>query len=328
MFSSYSRTVTAQDTIGVTLHVALEHHDRNELQEAAALYREILGIDPEHADSLFLLGMIASAGGDRQAALQLLRAAVRSRPGAAHMHQALGEALTRANRAAAALHCYWRFLALEPENPLAYVQVGDALRAIKSGGGNDKLAASCYRRALVIDPVCARAHFGMGEIFRNAGDFKHARAAYQSAIAADANRSSFHAALGEVLHASGHYGWATDAYRRAIQLKPQSPQLLHRLGDALAQLGQTARAEACHLRATALQAGRIRARQKCGTGGKPAGNEQFWSDYYPIERSPARLQNDNEHDAEHDTEHVEDAVMAGSLPSSGNFNPVAEKRTA
>ena len=76
-------------------------------------YREILGIDPDHADSLFLLGMIATADGDREAAVQLLRSAVRNRPRAAHMHQALGEALLKANRAGAALQCYWRILALE-----------------------------------------------------------------------------------------------------------------------------------------------------------------------------------------------------------------------
>ncbi len=321
MFAPFSRTVSVRDTIGVTLHVALEHHDRNELQEAAALYREILGIDPEHADSLFLLGMIANAGGDVQAAEQLLRAAVRNRPGAAHMHQALAEALMKANRSAAALQCYWRFLALEPENPIAYVQVGDALRAIKPEGGNDPLAASCYRRALVIDPVCAMAHYGLGKVFRNAQDLKQAKTSYQSAIAADPGKSVFHAALGEVLHALGQYGWAADAYRRAIQLKPQSSQLLHRLGDALSQLGQTERAEACHLRAKALQAGRIRVGQKGETAQKSAGNLRAWSDRYRAGQPPVRT-------LVPDAEDAKGAVMAGSPPSSGSLHEAVEGRTA
>ena len=317
MFMPRLRTITAKETIGVTLHVALEHHDRNELQEAAALYREILGIDPEHADSLFLLGMIADAGGDRQAALHLLRAAVRSRPQAAHMQQALAETLMKANRAAAALHCYWRFLALEPENPIAYVQVGDALRAIKPAGGNDPLATSCYRRALVIDPSCALAHYGLGNIFFEAKDFKHAKTAYQSAIAADANRSTFHAALGEVLYASGQYGWATDAYRRAIQLKPHSPHLLHRLGHALSQLGQDDRAEACHLRAAALEAGRIRASRPVELVRNPVSNLSSWSDRSPVDPLPMRTH-------QHDAQNAGEAMMAGSVPSAGNSLALAE----
>lgn len=321
MFAPYSRTVTVQDTIGVTLHVALEHHDRNELQEAAALYREILGIDPEHADSLFLLGMIANAGGDRQTAIQLLRAAVHNRPRAAHMHQALAEALMKAGRAAAALHCYWRFLALEPEDPLAYVQVGDALRAIKPEGGNDAPAASCYRRALVIDPTCALAHFGLGNVFLNAHDLKQAKASYQAAIAADANKSIFHAAFGEVLYTSGQYGWATDAYRRAIQLRPNSPELLHRLGAALSRLGQGERAEACHLRAAALQAGRLRPSRQGKADPEPASNLRYWSDRYPVDRLPFRA-------LLHDTEQDEDTLQAESLPSSGSPRAMDEEKTA
>ena len=278
----HPRTMTAKETIAVTLHVALEHHDRSELQQAAALYREILGIDPDHADSLFLLGMIAVADGDQQAAVQLLRAAVRNRPKASHMHSALADALVKANRMAAALNCYWRILSLEPENPLAYVQVGDALGVIKPGGGNDMLAASCYRRALTIDPVCASAHFGLGETLRRAKDLAPAKTAYQAAIAADGHKPAYHAALAEVLYAMGQYAWAADTYRRAIQLNPQSPELLLRLANALFRLGQGERAEACHQRAAALQAGRIRAgrvSQLAGAAGKtPAGNLRFWSD--------------------------------------------------
>ena len=252
MSTTRPRSISAKETIAVTLHVALEHHHRSELQEASALYREILGMDPDHADSLFLLGMIAIADGDREAAVQLLRAAVRNRPKAAHMHSALAEALLGAERISAALQSYWRILSLEPGNPLAYVQVGDVLRLIKPKGGNDVLAASCYRRALDIDAVCAQAHFGLGNTYWQAGDLAGAEREYRAALASEERTSSFHGALADVLYAGQQYSPAADAYRRAIQLKPNSPTMLRRLGDALLHLGQHARAEACHLRANAL----------------------------------------------------------------------------
>lgn len=311
------RTITAKDTIAVTLHVALEHHDRSELQEASALYREILGIDPNHADSLFLLGMIATEDDDREAAVQLLRAAVRNRPRAAHMHHALAEALMKANRAAAALQCYWRILALEPENPLAYVNVGDVLRALKPQGGNDSLAASCYRRAIAIDPACSMAHFGLGEVFRKGQDLARARAAYQAAIAVDGGKSSFHAALADVLYGMHQYAWAADAYRRAIKLRPQAPQLLHRLGDALARLGQSERAEACHLRARALEAGRIRAAQPSRAGEKPVGNLRFWNDRFTEKRQPVCSGSQDQ-----------DGALEELCLPSGRMHHLAEEKTA
>ncbi len=317
MSTTRPRTLTAKDTIAITLHVALEHHDRRALQEASALYREILNIDPDHADSLFLLGMIAAADGDRQTAVELFRAAARNRPKAAHMHLALAEALMKADRRAAALQCYWRVLALEPENPLRYVQVGDVLRAIKRDGGNDALAASCYQRALAIDPACAAAHFGLGEILRNANDLVGARAAYQSAVAADGNRSIFQAALAETLYAEGRYAWAADAYRRAIQLKPQSPQLLNRLGDVLLLLGQEDRAEACRLRAAALQAGRIRAHRPSETTEEQSTHLRPWYD-----RLPAGLERDRS------THHGEDVLVEPSLLHAGNLRSIPEERMA
>ena len=168
------------------------------------------------------------------------------------------------------------------------MQVGNVLRAIKPGHGNDAFAAACYRRALAIDPACALAHFGLGEIFREADNLERAKAAYQAAIAADGRIPGFHAALAQVLFSMRQYAWAADACRRAIQLKPQSPHLLHLLGDALFRLGQGERAEACYLRASALQTGRIRAGEPSAGGAKTSSNLRPWSNRFHLQRHPSR----------------------------------------
>lgn len=46
-------------TVESALTAAVEHHQRGRLPEAAAIYRQVLAVDPDHADANHLLGVIA-----------------------------------------------------------------------------------------------------------------------------------------------------------------------------------------------------------------------------------------------------------------------------
>ncbi len=156
------RPVSAGEAISVVLRVALEHHQQGQLREAAALYREVRGIDPDNADAVFLLGLIALSVKNYAAAELLLTLAARQMPDAPHAHKALGDALVRRGRAGQALASYWRALALDPQNASAYVDLGETLVAMKSNGGNRDRATACFARALLLDASCTAAYAGLG----------------------------------------------------------------------------------------------------------------------------------------------------------------------
>ncbi len=46
-------------TIPENLTVALQYHQSGNLQQAGAIYRQILQVDPNHAEALHLLGVVA-----------------------------------------------------------------------------------------------------------------------------------------------------------------------------------------------------------------------------------------------------------------------------
>ena len=46
-------------TIPEALAVAVQYHQSGNLQQAEAIYRQILQVDPNHANALHLLGVIA-----------------------------------------------------------------------------------------------------------------------------------------------------------------------------------------------------------------------------------------------------------------------------
>jgi prepilin-type N-terminal cleavage/methylation domain-containing protein len=59
-----------------TLDRALGLHRAGRLDEAEVLYRQILAREPEHAESLHLLGVIAHQGGHHEAAVDLIGRAI------------------------------------------------------------------------------------------------------------------------------------------------------------------------------------------------------------------------------------------------------------
>jgi Flp pilus assembly protein TadD len=54
----------------------LQHHRAGRLTEAERIYRQILTMNPRHADSLHLLGMIAYEAGEFETAADLIRKAI------------------------------------------------------------------------------------------------------------------------------------------------------------------------------------------------------------------------------------------------------------
>lgn len=270
------QTISIRQTIALTMRVALEHHDRGQLQEAAALYLEIQSMDPAHVESRFLLGLIEASMGNLDVAIHLLHAAVRARPEAAHMHRALAETLYRAGYVATALDSYWRILSLEPANPAAFINVADMLVALKPDGGNDRAAERCYRRALELDRFHPAAHSGLGHIHERANHLSLAEHEYRTAIGADERHAASHAGMARVLFRQRRYIESADACRRAILLRPDSPDMLDQLGDALQQLNQSIRAQACHERAATVRAAMERASdRKREEANGPQGAEQW-----------------------------------------------------
>ncbi|MGA2257874.1 MAG: tetratricopeptide repeat protein [Thermoguttaceae bacterium] len=51
-------------TIPEALAIAIQHHQAGRLQAAEQIYRQILAVEPNHANAVYLLGVIASQVGN------------------------------------------------------------------------------------------------------------------------------------------------------------------------------------------------------------------------------------------------------------------------
>ena len=64
-------------SITETFALALQHHERNELQVAEQLYKQILKTEPDHIESIFRLGSLKIQTGNFEQAQQLLNKVVK-----------------------------------------------------------------------------------------------------------------------------------------------------------------------------------------------------------------------------------------------------------
>ena len=101
--------------IDATLQRAAALHSQGQLAQAEPLYRQILAQVPKHFDAMHLLGVIALQTGHAQAAVDLIRDAIkinRKHP-AAHLH--LGNALLEVGRGREAISHYEEAVRLRPD---------------------------------------------------------------------------------------------------------------------------------------------------------------------------------------------------------------------
>jgi len=262
---------------------AVRLHQAGQLERASALYRTVLTADPNNADALHLLGMVALQQGEAKTAAELIRKAIalHDREAAYHFHLAL--ALQTLNDMQGAVAGYRRALALNPDDPDIYNNMGNALaaqdmpdeaiaafrRALALQPGNavahnnlgnvqrtmrlwDEAEAS-FRMAADLQPGFAGAFVNLGNLHRDKDDLHAAESCYRRALTLAPRDTAAHCGLGLTLWQLGRHDEALASYRAALGVDPDHAETLVNLGIARGEDGALEEAEALHARALAAR---------------------------------------------------------------------------
>jgi tetratricopeptide (TPR) repeat protein len=227
---------------------ALEHHQRGQMADAARIYRQILAIDPNHADCLHLLGTLAHQVGRHDVAVELIRKAIAIDKEQSAYHSNLGTALQALGKADEAAASYRQALALKPNLAEAHMNLGTVLQA----QGQLDEAANCFRCALALKPDLAEVHVNLGNILQAQGKLDEAVASHERALVLKPNSAEARFNLGNARQAQGKLDEAVASYRQALALKPDQPQVYGNLGNALLAQNKLSEAEASYQRALTL----------------------------------------------------------------------------
>jgi tetratricopeptide (TPR) repeat protein/2-polyprenyl-3-methyl-5-hydroxy-6-metoxy-1,4-benzoquinol methylase len=228
---------------------ALRHLQAGRLNEAERLYRQILAVDPDHADSLHLLGMVAYHVRHHGSAVDLIRNAIKVSPRVAFYHSNLGLVLSAQGKLDDAVVCYRRALVLQPDYVEAYNNLGNVL---KDQGKLDEAVVN-YRQAIALKPDIAEAHSNLGNALRIQGKLDEAAASYRQAIVFKPDYAEAYSNLGNALRDQGKLDEAVAYYRQALVLKPDIAEAHSNLGNVLRDQGKPDDALACYRRAIELK---------------------------------------------------------------------------
>ena len=232
-----------------TLALALQHHQAGRLSEAEALYRQILQAQPNHADALHLLGVIAHQVGKHEIAVQYITRAIALNPTVAEYHSNLGTVYRARGKLEEAVVHYRQALALRPAYAMAHNNLGTAF----SEQGKLEEAVVQYRQALALQPAFAEAYNNLGVVLKEQGKLEEALACCRQARALSPTLVAAHNNLGIVLTAQGKLEEAVAAYRRALEIQSDYAEVHNNLGMVLSMQSKLEEAEAAYRRALAIK---------------------------------------------------------------------------
>ncbi len=187
------------------LRDAMARYQGGELDQAQGLYENILREQPDHADALHMLGLVAHQQGRNEDAKRLIADAIKIDDQVAFYHNNLGE----------------------------------VMRVL----GESEGAASCYRSAIALQPGNSQAHNNLGLVLFQLDQADLAVEEFNTALAVDPDAAGVHNNLGVVLEAMGRLEDAIPCFRRSLELAPEQAEVSNNLGAALLSQGEFEEAE-------------------------------------------------------------------------------------
>ena len=225
-----------------TLQIALQHHQRGRLEEAAQLYQAILADQPRHVEALHLLGVVAHQKGDHARAVLLIGRAVAADPNNAIYHANLAEAYRMLGQLDRAVASCQVALGLRPHYPEVANNLGLALL----GQGKTDEAIAQFAEALRFKPDFAMACNNLGNALRQRGDLQEAETHFRSAVAMEPGLAEAHSNLGQLLLERHRPHESLESLRVAVRLRPDLAEAHNNLGNALREAGRLAEARQCY----------------------------------------------------------------------------------
>jgi len=270
------------DNPALYISLGIVAHTQKKGDEAQAIIRKALDLDPNLAEAHYALGILAEHRRDGEAEAHYRRA-VSLKPDFAEAYNNLGATLGRQGRPGEAEAAYRKAVDLNPRLPQAQRNLGIALterqkyaeaeaafrKAIelklddadlycglgKALTNQDRLneAEAACRKAIDLQPDFAPAHDNLGAALDRQGKHVEAEAAFRKAIELQPDLAWSHSNLGGVLLRRQRYDEAEASLRKAIDLKPDYAEAYNNLAIALFRQGKPEDAEVAYRKAIDLQ---------------------------------------------------------------------------
>lgn len=227
---------------------AVALHQAGRLDEAAALYREVLAQAPRQFDALHLLGVVAMQQGRLDEAIRGIGEALAVQPNSGPALANLGTALMRAGRLDESRAALERAVRAQPGHAEAQASLGMLLRRL----GRAADAVGPLRKAFAAQARSYDVAANLGAALLETGDARGALAAFEAAARLRPDDPAAWTNLAEAALRHGQGARALEAADAALRLRPDDGSALRMRGRGLDLLGRPAEARESFERAVRL----------------------------------------------------------------------------
>ena len=217
---------------GQALILAEQKRRHGFLADADELARRAAAAEPDNAEAIHMLGIIAHQSGKTADAIEHLRRAIAIRPDVALYHANLGEMCRLAGRVDDAVAAGRRAIEINPNYAGALSNLGIAL----FDQGKFEEALELYNRAISIEGAFAQAYSNRGNALQRLKRFAEAEKDYRRAIELQPSFADAWNNLGTCLRELKRSEDAETVYRKALEFAPNNPDTLDNLALALKDL--------------------------------------------------------------------------------------------
>ena len=201
--------------------------------DAVQCCQQALSIDPNHAEALYLMGLLSFDGGQHDLAVEWIARALRQNPKAEYLKN-LGAALQELKRYEEAAKAFDKAIQFEPDSAELWLRLGNVLLLLN----RDHEALLSYQRVLQLKPRDFEASSKSGVLLHRQGRWEEALAHFNICVAAQPKNVAI-----LNLRAIAHRGVRNDeAYLsdslRACKLDPANHESCNNAGEALSSLGR------------------------------------------------------------------------------------------
>lgn len=210
------------------LAAAVAHHVAGRLAEAEKSYRQILAGEPDCADALQYLGVIALQVEKLEVARELMKRAEALQPRNSEILTNLGEVCRRLERWEQAELVLRRAVEINPQQREAENNLGALYRDRR----RMPEAEAAFRRAALVQPDSSSVWYNLGNACFDLGRFDEAVRAYDRALALNPKLPLAHLNRGTSLREDGRLDEAVAAFEAALKLQPELTDAHRHLGYA------------------------------------------------------------------------------------------------
>ena len=217
-----------QDIIPI-LKLALRYHREGNLDYAKYVYQHVLGIDPQNADALHLLGVSVYQSEQYDIAINLITQAIQIDSTKPLFFTNLGNAFQKQGKLEQSTQAYQKAIQIQPDYADAYYNLGNAFQK----QGKLEQSTQAYQKAIQIQPDYAEAYFNLGNSLREQGKLKESTQALQKAVQIQPDYADAHFNLAMLLLLQGQFveGWEKYEWRWDSSLKSQKRNFKRPLWD-------------------------------------------------------------------------------------------------